>query len=1005
MKILRLELCCFGPYVQKQVIDFSELNQSRLYLVTGDTGAGKTILFDAIVFCLYGDSSGGLRKGIHFRSQNAPVNQETYAKLMFEIHQEIYEIKRSPSYPREGKKTNKPHTVQLKMPNGDIYERPSDVNEQVKKIIGIDYEEFTSVVMIAQGRFDSLIRASSKDKEAILREIFHTHNKRLLQDRILKKANELKNEATIKKARLDTLLSQYQFSEEDYLMRSLFDKMDDLLDQGHTQLETLEKEKAELEKKQKMLDEDYQRAKRRNDLNIQLENQSQQLRELLLKKDIYEVKELRVTLLKKAEILKPAYEALKQMDVQLNHHLCESQQLEGVIVNLKEQTKQLEKDYQSHLSLKNDYLQNQGKIVACEKKIEAYIMFQNLKKECLTLNKQLDSTLLKQTELEKQMMLHAQNKEALEEKIKGLDSVGEVKLIVEKINNEAKQSYELYHHVVALQKQKNELETKKNEQISEWQNDFNNYECKNKEYLEATKIYLASSAGILASTLKNGEPCPVCGSLTHPHLASLKKAEVTNENLDQLKQEVEILRIKQEKSHQLLVENHAKLEAVIEQMKDYHLDQLKQDYMSKKAMYQTKKEALKELENQTASFNEYLNQIKQQEERLQTHLELVKKDGLALREKISLVTGRLEGMQVKDESLADLEKQLNELKENVHNYEIQESKLSKSLEQVKTNLTKNTVSFQHHKREYEQLKPQYDLKNEAFIRHQKTYFESIELFKDCLKELQNIEILEKEIRSYQQHLEVLNVTIYQIRQQLKDLPVLDFEKITLDKQATQVSYENKMNEISQLKNSILNLESGRSLLMEASEDFEKVNELKDQVCQLSGILNGQNKLRMTFESYILSSYFDEILQLANIRLKMMTNGRYMLVRSKENQGGNRLQGLDLLVIDYESGKLRDINSLSGGETFKAALCLALGMSDMMSAKAGSIQIDTLFIDEGFGSLDEKSLDSAIEALSDLQNEGKIIGIISHVSELKERIDAKIVVTHSQEGSEAKVVLS
>ena len=137
----------------------------------------------------------------------------------------------------------------------------------------------------------------------------------------------------------------------------------------------------------------------------------------------------------------------------------------------------------------------------------------------------------------------------------------------------------------------------------------------------------------------------------------------------------------------------------------------------------------------------------------------------------------------------------------------------------------------------------------------------------------------------------------------------------------------------------------------------------------------------------------------------MTNGRYMLVRSKENQGGNRLQGLDLLVIDYESGKLRDINSLSGGETFKAALCLALGMSDMMSAKAGSIQIDTLFIDEGFGSLDEKSLDSAIEALSDLQNEGKIIGIISHVSELKERIDAKIVVTHSQEGSEAKVVLS
>ncbi len=351
------------------------------------------------------------------------------------------------------------------------------------------------------------------------------------------------------------------------------------------------------------------------------------------------------------------------------------------------------------------------------------------------------------------------------------------------------------------------------------------------------------------------------------------------------------------------------------------------------------------------------------------------------------------------------------MKEKIQQLTDWTGRYEKNLKKAQADLDKASSSLHHLdgtmqslKANHDHLEKQYKQEMASLEQAYLENFASLHDYEQALLLANQAEQDEKQIQVYEKKAQETTRECQRLDLILSRLPRLE----TAWTQARLQEVEKGQAEvIAAQKEGLLRIQSLRELkaqLAEALIQYDRLAWQYGEMNALSLLVNGQNRYRMTFESYVLSTYFDEILNLANLRFKVMTRQRYELVRRKEHQGGRALQGLDIDVIDYESGKVRDIKTLSGGETFKAALSLSLGMADMMSQQSGNIVLDTLFIDEGFGSLDEKSLDSAIDTLVDLRKSGKVIGIISHVQELKERIEAKILVTHTSDGSEATIAI-
>lgn len=1006
MKIKTLELEAFGPYLDKQVLDFSSLNEAELFLVTGDTGAGKTTIFDAISFALYGVPSGNTRLIAQFRNQKADANVETYVKLTFVVRGKEYIITRYPNYLREGYKTETRHRVYLEGVADYALEGVNEVALKVKEIIGVDANEFRQVAMIAQGQFTKLIQASSRERETILRELFSTHAYASFQERLKKAEREQKEVYQNEKMKMDTYLEALEdLNDEEPL---------DYLNVKMTQLKHLlvaQKQAQDIYRKdQANLATDLENALALASLYAQLQDLEKK-NEILLSnaKEMATLQE-EIALLKKVaniSLEETTYKQASQQakEVQHNYEMALRKKTDLArhrveIENEAKIIKDLEVELQQHQKVLEKIDEDLERVEQYEKARNLAVMA--LKQKNVAQEK-VDMSLLQKQELENIL-------QRCESDLKDLAHLDAQKLELTHQSSQLDLEKQRLQRLEEAQKKVAELEKTLQIEKDRWEEASQKQRDITDEKLRMEKLYQASLAGLLAQDLKDDTPCPVCGSLHHPHKAEYANDGVTSEKLEQQQQRlIEVAQVVQESFGQLMgVKQVCDLEKknFEEALGGQSFEDIKAHYQEAYRDFEEKKQTLLDDYKQQAKLNDYLSEYQQRyvkwqdkHKELEDLLRSTHENLLRRNEQFELLqqsfNETFEGLEILIKKKTQLTKAIRDLNGQLENY--QQKAKQYSLDVMKNQGELEALTLEHQKNQQRLRKAQ-----EVFENALRNANLSISLYQEILLQLPSLEVQEKTYQDYMQQKALYQTQIEEIEMKIEKRQVPDIEsmreaKKTVDEKLSEVSLALEKN-----KWQLDTLTRQHEDIEKALTSFKKAEAKYQKIYGLSRLVSGQNQLHITFESYILATYFEAILERANLRLTAMTYGRYALMRRGENQGGRALQGLDLDVMDYESGKPRDIRTLSGGEAFKAALSLALGMADLISESVGGIELDTLFIDEGFGSLDDRSLETALDTLVELKQEHKVVGIISHVAALKERLTSKITVSHQKNTSVAKI---
>lgn len=998
MKINYLELQAFGPFLEKQKVHFDRLNEAEIFLITGPTGAGKTTIFDAICFALYGESSGEIREPSFFRNQQAPDDIDTYVELTFEVHGKTYTIRREPSYARIHYKTAHPSSVVLKTED-QLYTGKNEVNQQIVSIIGVESSQFRQVAMLSQGGFDKLIRANTKEKEKIFRELFSTHVYQSLQEYVKKeqKAKETAHEQC--KTALDTAVEPYRevLAEEDILT---------YLKQQIVENEAKEaRAKASVESTNQSLaikNQELEIALRKEALEAQLATSQKQKNEMDEQKShhqatkdhlktLYQVKEM-LSLDKQYEEKKAMVEGLhtqkEQLEVKLNQATINKQKIDEKQVNYQDNQTQITCLNQEKQHLEEDLtrLMNYSKIN--QRKEKAKAQWEKRKAEVQSFTTQKEQLQQKIDEIKDTLMQFSQI-ESLTSDIHHLSqAVSELSSRYEKAQNYQKQYDECLKHYMTS-KNNYEALTLKQRQVSDLK-------------LSHEQSYRLNLAGILASQLEEGMACPVCGSTHHPCKATLEAENITADILKQDEAMLQKLNQEVEKALAVYAKYDKQRQTLETLLAQDPLDACEQLYLSKKQLLNEKKDRCNALQVKKDAYEKELMIINQ---------EMVQKQEAFIQAS--------QALEIEEEQYKIAQTTFLALKESLKEGHTNTNELMKQLSQINRdlrNLTKAVDDYENNResiyKQYNHLSGQYETLVESYQMAMDQAMESEQIFLEALpfersyyqhlkQDIDKISQLEDEVKSYDERYYAIISSAIDLKNKLDGLQAAPSDNL----KAEITSLQNERDEalvlltqstqlIKQSRHDYARIDVCRKELKMAEEKFQEVNDLYQ-------LLSGNNALKLSFETYILSVYFDAVVERANLRMVEMTNGRYTMSR-KEASGGRGLQGLELEVLDYESGKKRDIKTLSGGETFKASLSLALGLADLVSENTGGVVLDTLFIDEGFGSLDPLSLDLAMDTLLNLKQDRKVIGIISHVPALSERIDTCLEVRHTKASSFIKI---
>ena len=913
MRPLKLILSAFGPYADRTELDFEKLGENGLYLITGDTGAGKTTIFDAITYALYGDGSGANREPSMFRSKYAKADVPTEVELTFLCREKVYKITRSPEYERPKARgegvTKKPADVTLVCPNGKIVTKVGAVASAIQEIIGIDRNQFLQIAMIAQGDFLKLLLAPTEKRIEIFRQIFKTENYRYLQDRLKDEYLSMEGERKSMRASIQQYINGAVCDEEEPLKMELDSAKREEMSAADT-----------IVLLQKLIEGDYARKA----LVEQAEKEQQ--------KGLDEIN----LLIGKAEDLikaKSAY-AIAQSKIE-----AESKKLQELAEALKvAQDKSKETDgldkriasLESDLSKYKELAENVDKLQKCKDRVRD--------EEQKRAKKESDKLSYKEV-LDGLKRIVEENKNAAELKA---NKAAEREKATERLTalEQAHKDFSAYQGLLtALQAQQADYESAREK-----------YTRLNGEYTEKNQAFLDEQAGVLADGLHEGMPCPVCGSKTHPCLAKKAENAPTEAELKQAKIAFDEANKKMTEASQRAATTRGKAEnskAALEGALDRLLNnpEIKGAEQSILQAIQMQKTAL-------VGINDGLNQAIKAEEAFKKAQERIPNG---------------------EKAMKDVENALLELEKNI-------AADKKEAEGLEEQIEKQRKSLQYPSKE----------SADAEIARLQAARSGI---KKALEQAQNAHAeSEKAVAG-------LQGSIVQLQKQLAEAKEFDMESLLAQKavvQGKKAEYEKQKEEISVRistnETTVKELEKQSGKLMEMEKRLQWVKAL---YATANGTLTGKERVKL--ETYIQMTYFDRIIMRANTRFMVMSSGQYELVRRKEAENNRAQTGLDLDVIDHYNGTVRSVKTLSGGESFKASLSLALGLSDEIQSSAGGIKLDTMFVDEGFGSLDEESLSQAMKALNSLAEGNRLVGIISHVAELKERIEKQIVVTKERTG--------
>ena len=910
MKPVNIIVSAFGPYAKEVQIPLYQLGDHGLYLITGDTGAGKTTIFDAITFALYGEASGTNRDANMLRSKYADPATPTFVEMTFLYRGETYKIKRNPEYVRPAKKgqgmtTEKADAI-LTCPDGKIITKTKEVTKAVTELIGLDRNQFSQIAMIAQGDFLKLLLAKTEERSRIFREIFDTKKYQILQEHLREEASRQKNQYEKLWGSIEQYIEEIQYEEEKQTKLPIEDTMD-LLEKTITQekekIEKIEEKAVELQSRISLLDQKIGKA---NNLKM-VKKQKDQAQKIVDEKEP-SLKELQKNYLSEEEKI-PEREKLAIEISSLDEQLVFYDELEDVIKLVEDVKLQIEK-------FKEEIEKSKEK----EEK---------LKESILRITEQLEA--LKGIEAEKVQVEHkALELKKQKEKIKDFKNL-------------------LSRHKVMEQELK-EAQNKYQDAVVRSQDATRIYEKTERDFLD-------SQAGILAETLKEGMECPVCGSIHHPKPARLQESTCTKELVEKRKKEAE------KKSAQMsdLSAQAGNIHGQVIQSKQIIVEQSESLFgKTVENLYQELQELIQRIFEEDTKQKELEENIKEkisQKQKLERNLPVYNED----REKEQRIREKMK------EDLSEKNARLFHLKER-------KEKLTEELK------------FESKKKVLEQIqeKQQYKEKLEKDYKLVKKQFEETK---------QMVEINKQMVRTLEDQLEENTGDDLQILKEQYEETGAELENLQNDRQ----KIDARLHLNSKIRQKI---RKQYDLLQKVEKKWSCVKSLSDTA---NGTIGGK-KEKVMLETFVQMTYFNRIIARANVRLMVMSGGQYELKRRETAKDKRSQSGLELDVIDHYNGSERSVNTLSGGEAFKASLSLALGLSDEIQSLAGGIQLDTMFIDEGFGSLDEESLEQAIKALHDLAQGNRLVGIISHVAELKERMEKQVVVTKDKSfGSKVEVI--
>ncbi|SFA70783.1 exonuclease SbcC [Acetitomaculum ruminis DSM 5522] len=1062
MRPIKLTLQAFGSYGKKTVIDFTKPNQN-LFLVTGDTGSGKTTIFDAIVFALYGEacSMNNKKDGAELQSHFIDLNTKPCVTLEFSEFQGgedlIYTVTRVPRHVRpfkrgEGFKDEK-ETVSLIMPDGSEFsQNTKETDEKLSEIVGLTKGQFMQVAMIAQGEFMELLRADSNKKKEIFRKLFGTETYQNIVDVLNKRCKEKRTAITNLKTVCQTEVAHITIPENRENSERLIELKDDILKADNINFFSIEELLKELKilcnelcNEKEILSKEYsQKSKLRDEKRDEHNNAAtllgffEQLEKA--KKDIIECQNKENEMADKALLVKNINDAY---EVEAVYKLFDSasktlkvKQIELNDINeqlpyLKRNAQNAEVNEKEAKKFKEIQDEHYAKLeVEIKKELEIYQQINILKEEI---------------EGKKEELLKAQNAaEDIEKVIKEFD---------ENVKEWQEKSNELKDVNVALERWKND---KKEEEILEKElseikilhrtiTDLNetaklkekefliankNYTQKRDEYENKQMIYYASQAGILASKLIEGEPCPVCGSTNHPSPCKLNdmNKDITQDILEILSKEVDDLnKIREEKSgdSKRTIDRLESDEKLFNDKINKLFDRMRNSIKTVKVPF------LPSIDGAIECLIDWEAINKAEGKKIQNDLETLSK----LEKSLSSAENKKEELnkQFKEAQNRKIAVNTEFEKSNATLLNLEKNKKYKSEEVAKDKLANAKETKEYNDATYEaallnlkKAQPEYDKCKALKEQYEKeipkliTELEEKELsYKKILEERNITESEWKDIKKkhFKNEVDSLNKTIDEYNNKkatangIKETALKninnrkkpDLEKLLTEKEEAQKRFDDVKEKLESIKNIYqVDMESYDKLASKVEESGKIVKEytkLDSLYNRLSGKVSGA---RMDIETFVQRYYLKRILNSANIRFEDMSAGQFELrMVDEEKAGEGKNKGLDLIVYSNITGKERAVNTLSGGESFMAALSLALGMADQIQENTSSINLDIMFIDEGFGSLDDHSRNQAVKVLKNMAGGSKLIGIISHVSELKQEIEDKLLVSKNEEGSHVR----
>ena len=998
MMPISLTLSAFGPYPDTITIDFESFQEDGLFLITGPTGSGKTMIFDAMIFALYGKTSGQIRQTDSLRCDHALNEIPTFVEFSFSLHQQNYTIKRNPKYYLEGKKTPKQPSALLILPDGKMVEGIKEVNQKMISLLGVDDQQFKQICMIAQGEFTKLIMASSDEREKVLRELFHSETYQKLEEKL--------------KVHLKTYQDKY-----DLLLNKRKDLMQELQVEDHQEylskqtklIASQQKEYDDLKKDLDQKKQQLQLYRLQNQRLIQLKDLKQQFQDLKKQENDYQELNKTVDTLKKAQETNYLYIS----------YIKQQKKLQTLKLNQEDflkQLKKLEKDYQEKKVQANslDYKQQtkeklQNQIQETKQLINQIYQYQNDYQNLQTLKQQYRM-------LDEEHKLFLKKKEKFEN---GLQRDQE------RIQSEqqVQSKYELIkQQYVRLNEQKVKVHQlsdyydqilKLNENKSDLQEDYTVVEKQvdheKMQYNQMEKLYFRKQAGIFALQLKEDQPCPICGSLHHPHPAQIEKEDITKEKLDQQAKKVKQQEHRLQDILQKILLSNQKKEMLVKQTKQLSSELNIQEEISKEIF-------IKELDHLSKDEKRMKKEYLELQDELKYIQKLKKSVALSLKDMSTYESKELKQAQSLENIQVQIHQLSGKLNDSLRQYEIGE--VNKNYQQVQKEYRQLSLEIETIQQDYEKVKNKYlEIKtkisslNQQIIQEQEIYdeldnkyhtaldaFINEEEFLNLKTQINQISILEKKYQDYLISLKSLNEQIISLENEVKDSTYVDLSSLSETIKEVNQQLREKNDDLEKLKIDYSLKEKMIKDIQKINQQLEKDEDTYQRYLDLYNLASGKNNARVSIERYVLATYFENMLIYANVIMKQLSQGRYQLLRKDDAGKGRSQQGLELDVFDQESGNIRSIKTLSGGESFKAALSLALGLSRMVQDYAGGIELNTLFIDEGFGSLDSQSLDQAMNCLMELHHENKLIGIISHVSDLKDRIERQLVVERKQKQS-------